>query len=422
MKSNIREIDSAAQPSPDCLTSNSSNDEIIERCKLLASDFSTRAAHYDETREFPAENFEALRRNGLLAMMVPKDKGGLGADFLTYTKAIEQIAMGDSSTALTFNMHNIAVGSLAEAPTNMATGKRGEKLINFRDWAFNEVVENQKLFASANSEPGVGAHFSKLKSRYRKVDGGYILNGLKSWVSMAGHADYYVTAAIREGSSGDMPELSFFVIDADNPNIRIEEIWNTLGMRATCTNMMHMEDVFVPTERLFLGSQGLGMLKLVREPHWTIAGYVGVYLGICGASFDFMVNYLRNKKKPGSEESVIESDWIQHEVGKLAVDLEACRTVVYDAARQVDEHPGKPETNVAVHRSKYMAGELGPELSSQAIRLCGGGTIAKRLPLERFYRDSRCGGLMPATSDECLQYVGKAALGYDMNRLSESYW
>jgi len=404
-------------PSSSTLTPQSSTDDIIAQCELLAQGFAKRAAHHDETREFPGENFNELRQSGLLSLMVPKDKGGLGVDFLTYTKAIEKLAMGDGSTALAFNMHNITAGTLAEAQV-----KRAQVLKDFRDWAFNEIVANQKLFASANSEPGVGAHFSKLKSRYKKVDGGYVINGLKSWVSMAGHANYYVTAARKEGADSDFPDLSFFVVEKDNPGVTIDVIWDTLGMRSTCTNMMHLKDVFVPNEGLFLGTQGLGMLKLVREPHWTIAGYVGVYLGLCSATFDFMISYLKNKKKPGTDETVVTSEQLQHQVGELSVAMEACRTVVYDAARRVDEEPGSVETNEAVHRAKYMAGEFGPHLASQAIRLCGGATIAKRLPLERYYRDIRCGGLMPATSDECLLYLGKSALGFDMTRLSESYW
>jgi len=419
----MNQIDRKSAPTnKPLLDSDSSPEEIIGHCELLAKGFAERADHNDRTREFPHENFQELRDSGLLSLMVPKDMGGLGVDFLTYTKAVEKLAMGEGSTALAFNMHNITAGTLAEAQVGALSGKRGKVLEDFRKWAFNEIVVNRKLFASANSEPGVGAHFSKLKSRYRKVDDGYTINGLKSWVSMAGHADYYVTAAKKEGAEGDFPDLSFFVIEADNPGIRIQEIWDTLGMRATCTNMMHLEDVFVPTERLFLGTQGLGMLKLVREPHWTIAGYVGVYLGLCSATFDFMINYLQNKKKPGSDETVIDSEQVQHQVGELYVAMEACRTVVYDAARRVGENPGTPETNEAVHRSKYMVGEFGPHLASQAIRMCGGATIAKRLPLERFYRDIRCGGVMPATSDECLLYLGKSALGFNMTKVSESYW
>jgi alkylation response protein AidB-like acyl-CoA dehydrogenase len=109
-------------------------------------------------------------------------------------------------------------------------------------------------------------------------------------------------------------------------------------------------------------------------------------------------------------------------VGELAVRLEATRTVTYDAAAQVAARRGRAETNVAIHRAKYMVSELGPWLTSQAIRICGGSSIARRLPLERLYRDARCGGLMPARSDDCLSYVGKQALGIDTTDPADSYW
>ena len=397
-------------------------EEIVQICKDLVDKFRQRSAKYDREGSFPVENFEDIKRAGLLGIMVPRDKGGLGADFLTYTRALEQLAKGDGSTALIFNMHNIAAGNMAEVDTTKVSGKRGEKMTRFRDWAFDEMTRGQKLFASANSEPGIGAHFSKLKCSYRRTDDGFLINGTKSFVSMSGHADYYVVAARKEGSNSDFPDLSFFAVERDNPGIKIDEIWDTLGMRATCSNILHLTDVFVPSDRLFLASQGLGLLKVTREPHWVIAGYVGVYLGLCSATFEFMSNYLQNKKIPGSDDSVITREWVQHRVGELAVMMEATRTVVYDAATRVRDYPGTPDTNVAVHRSKYMVSEFGPYLASQAMRLCGGGSIARRLPLEQFYRDARCGGLMPATSDECLLYIGKAALGIDMSKISETYW
>jgi alkylation response protein AidB-like acyl-CoA dehydrogenase len=407
---------------PQEILSDIESEAIIQKCRDLADKFRPRSAKYDREGSFPVENFEDIKEAGLLGLMVPKDKGGMGADFVTYTRALEQLAMGDGSTALTFNMHNITAGNLAGIDLSKVTGKRAETMNRFRDWAFAEMIEKKKVFASANSEPGVGAHFTKLKSRYSKVDGGYVINGLKSFVSMAGYADYYIAAAKKEGPEGDFPDLTYFAIERENPGIKIDKIWDTLGMRATCSDMMHLNDVFVPSERLFMGTQGMGLLMLVREPHWVIAGYVGVYLGLCSAIFNFMVDYLRNKKIPGSEDSVITREWVQHQVGGLSVRMEAARTVVYDAARQVNENPGTIETNTAVHRSKYMVSELGPDLASQAIRLCGGGSIARRFPLEQLYRDARCGGLMPATSDDCLMYVGKSALGIDMTKISENNW
>lgn len=397
-------------------------EDIISRCRDLAKSFEKRSAEYDREGKFPVENFVELKEAGLLGIMVPKEYGGLGADFLTYTKALEQIAIGDASTGLTFNMHNIAVGSLAGLDIKGIGGSRGKVMNEFRDWVFQQAVKEHKVFASASSEPGVGAHFSKFKTSYRRVDDGFVLNGTKAFVSMAGHADYYVVAARSEDSSGDVPSLSFLVVERDNPGIRIEEIWDTLGMRATCSNTMYLTDCFVPTKRLFLGSEGMALFKIVKEPHWLVGGYNGVYLGICTATFNFLKDYLNKKKIPGTDTSVIHKERVQHSVGELYVALEAARSVTHDAARLVAQSPGSNEANMAIHRAKYMVSELGPWLASQAIRLCGGGSIAKRLPLERYYRDARCGGLMPATSDECLLYVGKGSLGIDLSKPSETYW
>jgi alkylation response protein AidB-like acyl-CoA dehydrogenase len=124
----------------------------------------------------------------------------------------------------------------------------------------------------------------------------------------------------------------------------------------------------------------------------------------------------------GSGIPLIESELVQHKVGELSINVEAARELVYSAARKVVADRGSKTTNAAVHRAKFFVGEIGPHIASQAIRLCGGTTISKHLPMERYYRDIRCCGLMPAKSDECLWYVGKEALGFDVNKASETYW
>jgi alkylation response protein AidB-like acyl-CoA dehydrogenase len=248
-----------------------------------------------------------------------------------------------------------------------------------------------------------------------------VVNGVKSFVSMAGHADYCLVAARAADHAGEVPAITYLVVERDNPGARIEEVWDTLGMRSTCSNTMHLTDCFVPAERLFL-LEGLALYKITREPQWLIAGYNGVYLGLATATFAFLTDYLRKRKIAGTSEPLANDPLVQHRVGELYVAVEAAREVTYEAARKVVEAPGSDAANVAIHRAKYMVGELGPWLTSQAIRLCGGSSISKRMPLERFYRDSRCGGLMPARSDDCLTYVGKAMLGLDVKSPLSSYW
>ncbi len=395
---------------------------LIELCAELGQKFSERAAKYDAEGRFPTENFQDLKDAGLLSIMIPRSHGGIGADFYTYTRALEQIAMGDSSTGLAFNMHNIAVGTLAEVNLEGIGGSFATRMKRFCEWVYGEAVGKQKLFASASSEPGIGAHFSKFKTSYERVDGGFVINGEKSFVSMAGHADYYVVAARSNEIQSEDAAISFLVVEKDNPGIEFKNIWDVLGMRGTSTNPMKLKDCFVPESALFLGTEGMALTKIAREPHWVIGGYIGVYLGICSATFRFLTDYLQKKTAPGTDTPLSEDKVIQYKVGQLYSQLEATRAVVFRAAKLVDRQRGSKETNEAIHNAKFMVGELGPSMASEAIRMCGASSIAKRLPLERYYRDARCGGLMPATSDECLSYLGKAAFGADLTRVSETYW
>jgi alkylation response protein AidB-like acyl-CoA dehydrogenase len=398
-------------------------DHLIEMARELGQVFATRASEYDRAGSFPVADFEDLKAAGLLGVMVPQEFGGLGADFLTYTKALEQIAMGHAATALTYNMHNIVMGGVAELDLAAVPGRRGDAMREFASWLFGQAVEEKKVFASATTEPGIGARYSQLKTTYERVDDGFVLNGVKSFVSMAGYADYYVVAArSAEQSAGGIPTVSHFVVDRDNPGNRVEEVWDVLGMRATASNTVYLNNVFVPKDRLFMRSEGMAFFKATKEPHWQVGGYNGAYLGICTAIFEFMTDYLQKKAKAGTDQTMADDPVVQHMVGELDIKLSAARAVTYEAARLVAEAPGSEAANRAIHRAKFMVGELGPEMGSQAIRICGGSTISKHMPLERLYRDARCGGLMPAKSDDCLSYVGKMALGIDATKADQTYW
>ena len=399
-----------------------SREELMKVCAELAGRFAKRAAEHDRDSSFPVENFQELKDHGLLGIMVPKEYGGWGADFLTYAKAIETLATGDAATALAFNMHNITVGSLAEVPIADGDDHRTSAVNEFRDWMYDQAVNEKKIFASATSEPGIGAHISHLKTSYTKTDDGFIVNGDKSFVSMAGYADYYVVAAKAARSKSDKPAISFLCVDRDAPGVTMKNVWDVLGMRSTSTNPVNFKDVEVPRSRLFLASEGLALYKIAREPHWLVGGYVGVYLGILTASFDFLIDYMSKKNMPGTDTPMSQDKLIQHMTGKLYSDITSARLATYHAARLIDTQRGSDEANAAIHHAKYLVSETGPALTAAAIRMCGATAIAKRMPLERYYRESRCGALMPAASDDCLVYMGKAAYGTNLKNPIETYW
>ncbi|MDZ4688429.1 MAG: acyl-CoA dehydrogenase family protein [Planctomycetaceae bacterium] len=394
--------------------------ELLPLCRKLAAQFAPRAAAYDREGRFPTEDFGEMRAAGLMGILVPQSHGGTGANYADYTRAIEALAIGNGATALAFNMHNVVVGALAELDMEDVPGRRAQSLAACRNWIYDEALAG-KVFASASSEPEAGPRLTQIKTKYERVDGGFILEGTKSFVSMAGHADYYLIAARSEQMFGDVPGISYFIVERDNPDVTIREVWDTLGMRATCSNTLILNRCFVPTERLFL-LEGVALYKSTREPHWLIGGFNGVYLGIAVAAFEFLTSYLQRQAGNPNSPRRIDDPLVQHRVGELAVALESTRNVVYDAAERVVRDRGSLATNIAIHRAKYLVNELGPRLSSEAISLCGGSTIAKRFPLERYYRDSRCGGLMPARSDDCLTYIGRAVLGIDVTNPLTSYW
>ncbi len=397
-------------------------EDLVNLCAELAEKFAARARKNDSEASFPVENYADMREAGLMGMMVPKNHGGMGADFYQYTRAAGTLAQGDASTAVTFNMHNIITATLAEVDESVLVGRLGKLMADFRSWVFAEAISG-KVFATSLTEPGAGFHPMSMLTTYKRVDGGFLLNGKKSFVSLSENADYYVAAAVAdEASASGERKLSWLVIANDDPGVRFERIWDTLGMRATVSNNMILEDVFIPKERLFMRTEGGVLQKLAKDPHLVVGGFTACYLGIIEAIFKFVVQYLSGKKTLGTDVPLIENQLIQYKVGKMSVDLEAARELVYSAARKVVADRGSKTTNAAVHRAKYYVGEIGPHVASQAIRLCGGSAISKHLPMERYYRDIRCCGLMPAKSDECLWYVGKEALGFDINKASETYW
>ncbi|MEV5976604.1 acyl-CoA dehydrogenase family protein [Streptomyces sp. NPDC052114] len=384
---------------------------IDKRVRAVADELSAVAAGVDRGRVGPHGSYRLLREAGLLRLLVPWESGGEGLSFLAYTKALETLAIGDGATALGFNMHNVAIGSLCET----ARSELPAAAERFREWVFKEVVENGRMFASATSETGSGAKLQQLRATYRAAGDGYVLNGSKSFVSLAGIADYYVVAAREEGSS-EAAEVSHFVVSGLDDGVTFSEPWDSAALRGTQTAQMSLRDVRVPRARLFLGVEGLSLFKLMREPHWMVSGYMGAYLGIAESVLRLVVRLLEGNEHRRA------SPVLQAQVGRLAVELKAARALVYSAARLVDEEKGGLEANTAVHAAKYCVGELAPRLALDAVRICGSGSLRASEPLERLLREAAFCSVMPAKPDECLEYVGKAALGFNMFNARNFDW
>jgi alkylation response protein AidB-like acyl-CoA dehydrogenase len=374
---------------------------MIDEAKRLAPRFAARAEAYDRDGAFPVDDFADLRQAGLFGLMVPERLGGAGAGFARYADVAYELARGNGATALIFNMHASVTGALSGVTDELADalGLPPEAL-EARD-AYLKAAANGSWYAVAMSERGAGSRLSQMSTSYDVVDGGYHIRGAKTFCSGAGHADAYLVAA---RSAADPSKVSQFLVPA-GPGLRVEQTWDALGMRATGSHDVHV-DVTVPAGALLGGVEGLALVVAQLAPHWMVASYAAVYVGVARATVDAAVEHV-NTRKLGHLPAV------RARIGRADAAVEAARLAVREAARRVDEAPGDTETNRWVWRAKLLAGTTAAEVAASMLEAAGTSAMRRGHPLERLYRDARAGSLQPATSDVCADWLGVEAIGGD---------
>ena len=376
--------------------------EALAAAQRLAPRIAARAATHDHGGTFPADDFADLRDAGLFGLLVPERLGGAGAGFTEYAAVAYELARGNGATALVFNMHASVTGALSAVTEELAQalGVPDEALVA-RD-RFLAAAAGGSWYAVAMSERGAGSRLSQLATAYEPIDGGYHIKGAKTFVSGAGNADAYLVAA---RSIADQSVVSQFLVPADLPGLQVEQTWDSLGMRATASHDLHV-DVTVPPDALLGGIEGLALVVAQMMPHWLVASYAAVYVGVAQAAVDAAVEHLTARRLSGLPA-------VRARVGRADAAVSAARLVVAEAARRVDATPGDPETNRWVWRAKLLAGTTAADVAASMLEAAGTSASRRGHPLERLYRDARCGSLQPATSDVCADWLGVAALGGD---------
>jgi alkylation response protein AidB-like acyl-CoA dehydrogenase len=299
-------------------------------------------------------------------------------------------------------MHASVTGALAGVPAELieALGVPPEFLLA-RDRML-AAAAGGAFYAVAMSERGAGSRLSRLSTVYEAVDGGWRLKGAKTFCSGAGYADGYLVAA---RSSADPSVVSQFLVPAGTAGMTVEPTWDSLGMRATCSHDLHLDAVVEPGA-LLGGVEGLALLVAQLMPHWMVASYAAVYVGVAQAALDAAVSHVNGR-------GLAHLPAVRGRLGRADAAVAAARLVVERAARLVDEAPGEPETNRWVWRAKLLAGTTAADVASSVLEAAGTSATRRGSPLERLYRDARCGSLQPATSDVCADWLGVSALGGD---------
>jgi alkylation response protein AidB-like acyl-CoA dehydrogenase len=393
--------------------------ELIGLARRLAVErFAPRAEKHDREASFPFDDYEDLREAGLIALCVPERYGGLGASYETYCLVAEQLAYGNASTALTFNMHCLTMlmmGEVADAmPLSAPARDRHEKL---RAQKFREVVERGVFYGQPHSEPvehgqtdtalTVGGR--RFGTTARKVDGGYVVNGRKFFVSLAGAAPYYATPAIRLGDEPWLERTLYLQVAKDTPGVTFQGDWDPMGMRATVSRDMVLENVFLPDDSEIL-PPGLFGAMYNAFPHLSPLTFSATFLGLTQAAYDYAIAYLTGKV-PGAPALQTEATAKGHALAEMLFAVETARALYYRAISEA--RVDAPLAAVQRARAAHVTVQRSVvTVTQEAIRVCGGRALLKRYPLERYARDARAGALMrPWTEDIATQQTWEFALG-----------
>jgi alkylation response protein AidB-like acyl-CoA dehydrogenase len=393
--------------------------QLIDDARRLALErFAPRAPTHDRDASFPFDDYADLRADGWLGLCVPERYGGRGADYETYCLVAEQLAQGNASTSLTFNMHCLTMlmmGEIADAmPMPPAVRERHEKL---RAVKFREVLEQGAFYGQPHSEPVEhGETDTKLSmggrrfgTTARKVDGGYVINGRKFFVSLAGAAPYFATPAIRVGEGPWIERTLYLQVPRDAPGVTFPGEWDPMGMRGTVSRDMLLQDVFVPDEAEIL-PPGLFGAMYNAFPQLSPLTFCATFLGLMQAAYDGTIAYLTGQMadSPGLHTDAAVKG---HAVADMLFALESSRALYYRAISEAGVSP--PASAVQRARAAFVTVQRSVvTVTQEAIRVCGGRALLKRYPLERYARDARAGALMrPWTQDIATQQAWEAALG-----------
>jgi alkylation response protein AidB-like acyl-CoA dehydrogenase len=385
--------------------------DLIELASALGREkLAPRAALHDREASFPFDNYEDLRAAGLLKICVPKAYGGLGADFTTYVMVAAELGRHCGATALSFNMHVSScmwAGFIADA-LEMSPEQRADHEAH-RRLHFANIVEGGKVYSQPFSEGGAAAAGkAPWGTLAHRVDGGYVVNGKKIFASLAGAADFYGVLCTLDRPGATQRDSLYLAVPADAPGVTVTGDWDPMGMRATVSRTLLFDNVFVP-ETARLMPEGLYYQAAMRYPH-MFATLSPTYMGIAQAAYDFTVAYLRAEVPgmPPVKRRMYPTKQIA--VAEMRVKLEQTRALFLSNARDARVDPDK-DTRMRLYAAHFTIMENAQALAALAIRTCGGQSMLKSLPLERLYRDARCGSLMlPWTSELCLDRLGRECL------------
>ncbi len=374
-------------------------DDVLAQVDELAAQFAAGAEKHDRDGSFAFENVAAIKAAGLPRSPAPAAYGGDGFDLVQCAQILQRLAHGDASTALGMAMHFHVIGSLAE--NNAWAGDAFAQLCC-------DVVKSGALVNSAASEPEMGSpsRGGLPATKALATDDGFVLNGRKSWVTNAPALGYFLISAAHEEGIG------IFVVKAGTPGLSLIDTWSaSLSLRASGSFDVTLKDVFVPAQ-WHVEQRAPGQAKRGALPAgWATCAFAAVYLGVGEAALQAMVDYSKQRVPTALGKPIAELPQIQRGIGQMDVALRGAREALHSAARKwVTQPEARADMEADLAAAKYLCTNAAITVTDIALRTAGASGLARRLPLERYFRDARAGLMHPPQDDRALEIIGRAAI------------
>ncbi|MBL8115260.1 MAG: acyl-CoA dehydrogenase family protein [Acidobacteria bacterium] len=350
--------------------------------ELAEKEIRPGVAHREKTGEFPAEVIAKLGELGLLGVMVPEEYGGAGLDATSYVIAVEELARVCASTAVTMSVNN----SVFCYPV-LKFGTEEQKTTILR-----EVASGAALGGYMLTEPQSGSDAANQRPRAEKTGDRWILNGAKAWITNAGVAKWFVVMA-RTGGEGTKG-ISGFLVDAATPGFRVGAPEDKMGLRASKTAMVFLEDVEVPETNL-LGSEGQGFKIAMTTLDHSRIGIAAQAVGIAQSCYELAAAYAEVRETFGKK--LWDHQAVAFRLADLWTEIQAARLLTYRAA-WLSEQPGA-KFSAESSAAKLFASETANSVAARAVQIFGGYGYSKEYEVERLYRDVRVTTIYEGTSE-----------------------
>jgi len=345
--------------------------EIGELAREVAHrDIAPHIAAWDREHTFPRALYTTLNKAGIMGMLVSERYGGIGVDYVSYARAIEELASVDAGTAVTVSVHSMICTAIERLGTDEQKDRWLERL-----------AAGDAIAAFALTEPDAGSDAAALRARARPDGEGYVLDGRKQWCTNGGYSA--VVMAMFRTSDDRQRGVSAFIIDSATPGVHVEKTTEKLGIRTSNTCDLAFENVCVGANAL-LGEEGSGLSNALGT---LTAGRIGIAAqatGILAACLAASVTFAKDRVAFGRPIGAFEG--ISFKIAQMATDLDAARLLTYRAAALADA--GRPFA-IEASKAKLFASTAARKHAAEALQIHGGYGYTTEFPVERYYRDAK---------------------------------